>query len=36
VEIHRSQVMQKMQARNLAGLVRMRIVLEQGASEGQN
>ncbi len=36
VEIHRSQVMQKMQARNLAGLVRMRIVLEQGASEGEN
>jgi FixJ family two-component response regulator len=36
VEIHRSQVMQKMQARNLAGLVRMRIVLEQGAIEGQN
>ena len=30
VEIHRSQVMQKMQARNLAGLVRMRIALEQG------
>ena len=29
VEIHRSQVMQKMQARNLAALVRMRIVLEQ-------
>jgi FixJ family two-component response regulator len=34
VEIHRSQVMQKMQARNLAGLVRMRIVLEQDGSEG--
>jgi FixJ family two-component response regulator len=30
VEIHRSQVMQKMQARNLAALVRMRIILEQG------
>ena len=29
VEIHRSQVMQKMQARNLAELVRMKIRLEQ-------
>jgi FixJ family two-component response regulator len=36
VEIHRSQVMQKMKARNLAGLVRMRIVLEQSQGEGQN
>lgn len=30
VEIHRSQVMQKMRARNLAQLVRMKIALEQG------
>ena len=29
VEIHRSQVMQKMEARNLADLVRMKILLEQ-------
>ena len=30
VEIHRSQVMQKMAARNLADLVKMKIVLDQG------
>ena len=29
VEIHRSQVMQKMQARNLADLVKMKILLDQ-------
>jgi FixJ family two-component response regulator len=31
VEIHRSQVMQKMQARNLADLVKMKILLDQNA-----
>jgi FixJ family two-component response regulator len=32
VEIHRSQVMQKMRARNLADLVKMKILLDQNAS----
>ena len=32
VEIHRSQVMQKMQARNLADLVKMKILLDQNGS----
>jgi FixJ family two-component response regulator len=31
VEIHRSQVMQKMEARNLADLVKMKILLDNGA-----
>jgi FixJ family two-component response regulator len=31
VEIHRSQVMQKMQARNLADLVKMKILLDQNS-----
>ena len=31
VEIHRSQVMQKMAARNLADLVKMKILLDQNS-----
>jgi len=33
VEIHRSQVMQKTRARTLADLVRMKLILDQGAAQ---